>query len=191
MDCAVEALRKLRSLKMCRDRHKRLYRRRRHIIRAAVRAFATSERGKRFYREYSSKRLKKPHYHFLNWIRGSINRDILRQSAKKGGRTEVLIGCSFDELQKHLESQFTNEFSWANRSSWHVDHYVPVSAFDLTNPEEQRWAFNYRNLRPMNGKLNQQKSDTLPSPLPSWLPTHIAERIVKRSPPTHPESGPS
>jgi hypothetical protein len=71
--------------------------------------------------------------------------------------------------------------SWENRSSFDVDHFVAVSAFDLVDPEEQRWAFNWRNMRPLAPLANQQKGAKLPTPLPSWLPAPIAQRILARA----------
>lgn len=181
MVVAGVALKKLRIKKLSRDSHQRTYRRWGHIIRLKVRDFARSEHGKKWAKEYQARRRREnPQVRFLNWLRGSINRDLRRQSAKKGGRTESLIGCTFDELRRHIEAQFTNGFSWENRSEWDVDHFIPVTAFDLTDPEEQRWAFNYRNMRPMGRTPNRSKSDTIPSPLPPWLPAHIAQRILAR-----------
>lgn len=180
MVLAGAALKKLRIKKLSRDSHQRRYARWGHIDRLKVRDFAKSPRGREYYRTYEKERRQRPYYHFLNWLRGDINRSLRRQSASKGGRTEVLIGCSFSELRRHLESQFTNGFSWANRSAWDVDHVIPVSAFLLSDPEEQRWAFNWQNMRPMVRLENQQKSDTLPTPLPAWLPAPIATRILRR-----------
>lgn len=180
---AVAGLRKLRLLKMVRDSHKRLYRRRGHLIRASSRAFQTSPRGKQYAREYQRRRRKEnPYYHFLNWLHGSINRSLKSQSATKCGRTEQLIGCTRAELRAHLESQFGTEFTWANRSTvWDVDHLIPVSKFLLSDPEEQKWLSNWRNLRPLGRKDNQSKHNKLPSPMPAWIPTHIAARILARS----------
>lgn len=180
MVLAGVALRKLRLKKLSHDSHQRRYAHWGHIDRLKARDFAKSPRGREYYRTYERERRKRPYYHFLNWLRGDINRSLRRQSAVKGGRTESLIGCSFERLRAHLESQFTNGLSWANRSSWDVDHFIPVSAFQLTDPEEQRWAFNWQNMRPMVRLANQQKSDTLPDPLPGWLPSHIGERILRR-----------
>lgn len=178
---AAVALKKLRIKKLSHDSHQRRYQRWGHIYRLKARDFRNSPRGKEYYRQYQSERRKKPHWHFRNWLYGDINRSIRRQNATKSGRTESLIGCTISELMKHLESQFTNGFSWQNRSTWHIDHLVPISAFNLDDPEEQRWAFNWRNLRPMDPKLNQSKSDKIPNPLPDWLPSHIASRIFERS----------
>lgn len=181
MAVAVEGLRKLRSLKTARERHKRLYERRGHLIRAKAREFSKSERGRNYQLKYQRQRRRENLYvHFLNWLRGSVNRDLRRQEAPKSGRTEMLVGCSFVELKNHLEAQFSNEMSWKTRSEFDIDHFVPVSAFDLTDPEEQRWAFNWRNLRPMERLSNKTKSAKLPIPLPSWLPDHIVQRIMNR-----------
>jgi hypothetical protein len=181
MVLAGVALKKLRLKKLSRDSHQRRYARWGHIDRLKARDFAKSPHGREYYRKYEKERRKRPYYHFLNWLRGDINRSLRRQSATKGGRTESLIGCSFDELRRHLESQFINGFSWSNRSAWDVDHFIPVSAFLLSDPEEQRWAFNWQNMRPMVRLANQQKSDTLPNPLPCWLPAHLAARIIERA----------
>lgn len=180
MVLAGGALRKLRIKKLSRDSHQRRYQRWGHIDRLKARDFAKSPRGRAYYRAYEKERRQRPYYHFLNWLRGDINRSLRRQSAAKGGRTEQLIGCTFGALRFHLESQFTNGFSWENRSEWDVDHFVPIAAFDLRDPEEQRWAFNWKNMRPLARALNQSKSNTLPTPLPSWLPAPIAERILRR-----------
>jgi hypothetical protein len=61
------------------------------------------------------------------------------------------LGCSIEELKSHLESLFTPGMSWENygKYGWHIDHIVPISIFDLTNPEELRKACHYTNLQPL------------------------------------------
>lgn len=117
-------------------------------------------------------------------LRASLNRALRRNWVKKSKRTMELVGCEVEELKVHLEANFVNGMSWENRSTWHVDHFVPLAAFDLRDEEEQLSAFNWKNLRPLSGHENQSKSDSIPNPLPSWLPAHIAARIIARSLPT-------
>src|ERR1017187_9870237 len=105
MAVAGDALRKLRLKKLSHDSHQRRYARWGHIDRLKARDFAKSPRGREYAQQYQSERRKIPQFHFLNWLRGDIKRSLRRQSATKGGRTESLIGCSFAELRRHLESQ--------------------------------------------------------------------------------------
>ena len=58
--------------------------------------------------------------------------------AKKFGKTMELTGCSKEELMLHIESQFRKGMTWQNRNLWHLDHRRPISAFDLTDPKQQR-----------------------------------------------------
>lgn len=113
-------------------------------------------------------------------IRATIDRAFRRAWVKKSKRSESLIGCTIGEYKAHIASQFEEGMSWENRSEWHVDHYVPLAAFDFRCPEEQLCACNWKNVRPLWGKENLHKSDTIPNPLPSWLPPHIADRINAR-----------
>ncbi len=80
---------------------------------------------------------------------------------QKRGRTMQLIGCDGDTLRNHIESQFVDGMTWENRSTWHIDHILPVAEFDLINSEEQEIAFHYTNLQPLWAKDNRVKSASL------------------------------
>jgi len=77
----------------------------------------------------------------------------------KAAPTMELIGCTIEELRHHLESQFTDGMTWDNYGyrGWHVDHIIPCSAFDLTDPEQQKECFNYTNLQPLFAEDNIRK----------------------------------
>jgi len=74
----------------------------------------------------------------------------LRRLVRGGRRDHMvdLIGCTADELKHHIEKQFEEGMSWEDRRRWHLDHIVPCSAFDLSDPEQQRACFHYTNLQP-------------------------------------------
>lgn len=80
----------------------------------------------------------------------------------KSSKTEDLLGCSFVEFKRHLESQFTHGMTWENYGEWHIDHIVPCYTFNLLLEEEQRKCFHYSNQRPLWAKdnLSRPRLDT-------------------------------
>jgi hypothetical protein len=95
-------------------------------------------------------------------LRSRMKYAIRSQSTRKTARTIELLGCTAKELACHIESQFAEGMSWGNRREWHIDHIIPVSAFDLTAEEGQRAAFHYTNLRPLWARDNRVKSSKPP-----------------------------
>jgi len=68
-----------------------------------------------------------------------------------------LVGCSVEDLMKHLESQFQEGMTWDNYGKWHIDHIKPCASFNLLNEEEQRQCFHYSNLQPLWAVDNLKK----------------------------------
>jgi hypothetical protein len=70
---------------------------------------------------------------------------------KKYSHFRELVGCSDDFLKEYLESLFQEGMTWHNHGQygWHIDHIIPCSSFDLTDPEEQKKCFHYTNLQPL------------------------------------------
>jgi len=97
----------------------------------------------------------------------------LRQALRKGIKidtAENLLGCSFESAKLHLESKFINGMTWENYGEWHIDHIVPCSFFDLTDPRQQRMCCNYRNLQPLWAKDNISKCNrTSPTEISKML----------------------
>jgi hypothetical protein len=82
--------------------------------------------------------------------------------ALKGGkkdRTVALLGCTVQHAREHIESLFKQGMSWGNYgvSGWHIDHIKPCASFDLTDPEQQKQCFNYKNLQPLWARDNLTK----------------------------------
>ena len=78
---------------------------------------------------------------------------------KKCDFSNKLLGISPQGLVEWLSAQFTEGMTWANRSEWHIDHRIPCDAFDLTVEQNQRICFWYKNLQPLWGPENLQKSN--------------------------------
>jgi hypothetical protein len=90
----------------------------------------------------------------------SRTRDALK-GIIKSKHTLELLGCSVNQLRKHLESKFKPSMTWENYgvNGWTVDHIRPCASFDLLNPEEQYKCFHYTNLQPLWAIENSIKGD--------------------------------
>jgi 5-methylcytosine-specific restriction endonuclease McrA len=96
-------------------------------------------------------------------FRGRISRAMKLQLSEKAYKTIDLLGCSIECARNHIESQFNNEMNWNNHGIlWEIDHIIPINFFDLTNKEEQKKAFHYKNLQPLNKMENRTKGSKLP-----------------------------
>ena len=79
----------------------------------------------------------------------------------KSAKTLELLGCSLEELRKHLESKFEDGMDWNNYGVWHVDHIIGCANFDFSDPKQQKICFHYTNLQPMWGEKNIKKGSRL------------------------------
>ena len=102
---------------------------------------------RKYNREYSSKRYKSDPIYKLKINQRTRTRAVLKSS--KFAKTHELLGCSFDELKIHIESLFIDGMNWDNMGEWHIDHIMPLAAFNLNLLEAQKIAFNYKNLQPL------------------------------------------
>ncbi len=73
-----------------------------------------------------------------------------------------LIGCTWTFFHAHIERQFKRGQTWENYGKvWHLDHIIPLAAFDLTDQAQRRKAWHYTNLQPLNAEENMRKSDSI------------------------------
>lgn len=88
-------------------------------------------------------------YRFSLTARKAMNNAF--RGIKKSASSEVLLGCSFPEGKKHVESQFRPGMTWENHGSvWELDHKRPFCHFpDLSKPEQQRLVCHFSNLQPL------------------------------------------
>lgn len=86
----------------------------------------------------------------------------LKNNYKSGSAVRDL-GCTVEQLKVYLESKFTEGMSWNNYGlhSWHIDHIMPLSSFDLADKEQFKKACHYTNLQPLWAKDNIIKSNKI------------------------------
>jgi hypothetical protein len=98
-------------------------------------------------------------YKLAKTLRSRVNKAIVLSS--KSGSAVRDLGCSIEFLKCYLESKFKTGMTWDNWSQqgWHIDHIMPLSKFDLTNPEQFLQACHYTNLQPLWAKENLSKGN--------------------------------
>lgn len=113
-------------------------------------------------RELGRKYDKKPKRKFFKNIRKRL-KDIIKKD-KNTGRYRKDVGCTRQELIRHIESQFQEGMSWDNygqgenndhQNCWHIDHIIPISKYEGEYPN------HYTNLQPMWGIDNIKKGNRL------------------------------
>jgi len=69
----------------------------------------------------------------------------------KKGMVIKNLGCSVEEFKCYFESKFQPGMTWKDflKGKIHVDHIKPLSAFNLTDPEQIKEACHYTNLQPL------------------------------------------
>jgi len=117
------------------------------------------ERKLAYQRRYRSGRTQR----LAHNLRTRLSKFIRRNSGRAS--TEELLGCSFEDFSAFLERQFTGKMTWENYGiGWHVDHIIPIAAFDLTDPEQVARCFHFSNLRPLGARANLRKNAKIVDP---------------------------
>lgn len=70
---------------------------------------------------------------------------------------EILFGAPLEWVVRYIGDRFQAGMSWANYGSWHLDHAMPVAAFDTTDPLQCLVMCHYTNLQPLWGHQNLAK----------------------------------
>jgi hypothetical protein len=96
-------------------------------------------------------------------LRTRISEYLRKKHIAKTTSLIKLVGCTQDQLRQYLESKFQPGMNWNNygQFGWHIDHIIPLSSFDLTNPGELAKACHYTNLQPLWWQDNIEKSNKI------------------------------
>jgi hypothetical protein len=135
----------------------------------------TTKEGRQKYRnQYNAwrnkKRINDPAFKIHENIRTRIAMAIKSIKTYRTGSIENMFGCSRESLIAHFESKFTPKMTWENHGSyWHVDHIIPISSFDLTDPKQCKQANHWTNLQPLEAAANLAKSNTITKPQMSLM----------------------
>lgn len=102
-----------------------------------------------------------PLFKLKNKIKTAIRSSFKYKNHVKTCKTLDILGCSFQELKKHLESKFEDWMNWDNQGlyngepkyGWDIDHKQPLK-FAVTIEDIIRLN-HYTNLQPLCSKINR------------------------------------
>jgi len=115
-----------------------------------------------YYKKWITEKLKNdPHFKMKQLLSHRIYLALKVKGVSKSIRTMKLLGCTVEELWKHLESKFQPGMTRENHGKWHVDHIKPCASFDLTDAKQQAECFHYTNLQPLWSEQNLKKGSKL------------------------------
>lgn len=104
------------------------------------------------------KKKQAPAYKVHSRVKTQIRKAIRH---RRSASTFASVGYTCGELMTHLERQFLPGMGWHNMNQWHIDHIVPLAAFDISSesdPDFKR-AWSLPNLRPIWARDNLRKQD--------------------------------
>lgn len=110
---------------------------------------------------WRERKINDPAFLVRSRIRNRFNIALKRQGTKKINKTMEYVGCSKEELKKHIEAQFVDGMTWDNKGKWHIDHIKPLSSFDLSDEKQVFEAMNFCNLQPLWAEDNIKKSNKI------------------------------
>lgn len=104
-----------------------------------------------------TRRQTDPEWKLQNNIRTRIYRAL--KSSRKSAPSLELLGIPLVVCRQWLEYLFEPGMSWENYGiGWHIDHILPVSRFEMSDPSQQRICFAWTNLQPKWKRDNLAKS---------------------------------
>jgi len=109
-----------------------------------------------------------------------------RQFFNGQGRSLSMVrdmGCTKEFFRQHITRQLTGNMTLENYGTvWHLDHIYPLARANIVNdPIHFLAAANWRNLQPLPGPDNWEKSDTVTPDAQALFDSLVREFTTKES----------
>ena len=94
-------------------------------------------------------------------------RNLLVKAIRRGYSDKTIIGklltISEQDFRDHIERQFYGGMTWEayggrDGKGWELDHIKEMFNFDLTDDEQLKECFHYKNIRPLWAKDNRKRN---------------------------------
>ena len=106
-----------------------------------------------------------PLFRLIRIFRKAVNQGFKSVGLKKDVKSLDCLGCSWEEFQDHIQSQFYDRAETGEKmtlknhglSGWHLDHIVPISS--AKTKEDVIRLSHYTNFQPLWSEDNYEKGD--------------------------------
>lgn len=119
--------------------------------------YRQTPKGKATHRQADARYRQNPQYKLNSNMRKGIHESL--KGKKNGRHWESLVGYTILDLTRRLEALFTDGMTWDNYGKWHIDHIIPLSAFNFSSADDydfkKCWALS--NLQPLWQAENLRK----------------------------------
>jgi hypothetical protein len=113
------------------------------------------EKRNKYLRKYKADRRLNDHNYKLF---ENHRKKIWKSLTNKSNSSKELLGCDIENYVNWITYTMSDEMTWDNYGTyWNIDHLVPVNTFDITNPDEAKKAFNWKNTWAMIASKNFSK----------------------------------
>ena len=111
------------------------------------------EKINEFRKQYIKNRIKTDvNYRLITNTRSRIYKSL--NGMTKQTSTKEILGRDADTYRKWIEFQFTREMNWYNIE---IDHIKQICMFDVSNDEQLKEAFSWKDTQPLLKPDNRQK----------------------------------
>jgi hypothetical protein len=101
-------------------------------------------------------------YRVKQITRSRLYSSLKSKKINKKQTTMDYIGCDINFLKLWIEFRFEPNMNWDNWGEvWHLDHILPVNAFNFTKENEIQICNHWTNLQPLYKTENLTKSDNI------------------------------
>ena len=102
---------------------------------------------------YTNNRYKTDiNYRLIRKTRSRIYKSL--KGMAKSSSTKDILGIDVETYRKWIEWQMTPDMTWDNIE---IDHVRPISSFHISDDEQLKEAFNWRNTQPLLKEIHQKK----------------------------------
>ncbi len=150
-----------------REKQKDYYSENREIIRCVQKNYRDNNRdiltikNREYTKKYKDSKKGNILWELSSRIRTSFGNSFRDNGYSKNSKTEIILGCSFEEFKIYLESNFETWMTWDNKGlyngelnyGWDIDHIIPL---DSAETEDDIIKLNhYTNLQPLCSYTNR------------------------------------